>query len=351
MPIRRGQASRILRLALGVAAGAVLAASVPSPMAAGQKPLPCEYAGVERVVAVGDVHGAYDRYVEILRVAGVVDDHQHWAAGHAHFVQLGDVLDRGAESRKVIDFLRGLEDGARRAGGAVHFLLGNHEVMRMLGDLRYVAPGEYQAFATSNSEDLRRRYLERLPREERSKLPGELPLGWVEMRMAYGQDGDYGKWLRKLDTVIRVNDVIFVHGGLSPDVALKPCNTINDTVRRELGSDIDKTRAAPLQSLVASADGPLWYRGLAQESDDFLPKLDEILKLQGAKAIVVGHTVESGSRIEKRLGGKVFAIDTGMQPVYVPNGRASALEVKDGVFTAIYTDKREVLSRIPEARP
>ena len=86
--------------------------------------------------------------------------------------------------------------------------------------------------------------------------------------MAYGQDGDYGKWLRKLDTVIRVNDVIFVHGGLSPDVALKPCNTINDTVRRELGSDIDKTRAAPLQSLVASADGPLWYRGLAQESDD-----------------------------------------------------------------------------------
>jgi hypothetical protein len=343
MPVPRGRLAGFTRIVLGVLVAAVLAASLPARVAADQKPLPCEYQGVERVVAVGDVHGAYDRYVEILRVAGVLDDRQHWAGGHTHFVQVGDLLDRGADSRKVLDLLRDLEDGARRAGGAVHVLLGNHEVMRMLGDLRYVSPGEYEAFASGDSADLRRRYLERLSGEDRAKLPAELPLGFVELRIAFGQSGDYGRWLRKLDVVIRVNDVLFVHGGISPELASKRCNTINDTVRRELGPDLDKTRAAPLQSLVASENGPLWYRGLARESDDFAPKLDEILKLQGARAIVVGHTIQAGGRIEKRFGGKVFALDTGMQPAYVPDGRASALEIKDGVFTAIYTDRRDVL--------
>jgi hypothetical protein len=257
------------------------------------------------------------------------------------------MVDRGADSLKVINLLRDLEEPARRAGGAVHVLLGNHEVMRMLGDLRYVSPGEYKAFVNEDSEDIRRRYLERLSGEERARF-GVIPLGFVEMRIAFGQNGEYGRWLRRLDTVIRINDVLFVHGGLSPDVAKKSCKEINDTVRKELTSDIEKTRAAPLQSLVASASGPLWYRGLANEPDEFAAKLDDILKLQGAKAVVVGHTVQGTGRIEKRFGGKVFALDTGMQPEYVANGRASALEVKDGTFTAVYTDKHEVLLEPPK---
>jgi hypothetical protein len=343
MSTRGGLLVPFSRLVLGLLAAVALAASFPAPTAARAKSRPCEYQDVERVVAVGDVHGAYDRYVEILRLAGVLDDRQHWAGGRTHFVQLGDMVDRGADARKVLDLLRELQDGARAAGGAVHVLLGNHEVMRMLGDLRYVSAGEYAAFANAESDAVRRRYLERLAAGERAGLPPELPLGYVEMRMAFGRSGEYGKWLRKLDTVVRVNDVLFVHGGLSPDVAQKPCDAINDTVRRELGSEEDKTRVAPLKSLAASAEGPLWYRGLAKESDEFLPKLDEILKHQGARAIVVGHTVQGQGRIEKLFGGKVFALDTGMQPEYATGGRASALEIKDGVFTAIYTDRRDVL--------
>jgi hypothetical protein len=344
MPTHRALRARLARTASFLLLAAALAGLAAAPAAArSQKLRPCEYQGVERIVAVGDIHGAYDRFLEILRVAGVTDERNRWAGEHTHLVQIGDMVDRGPDSRKVIDFLRDLVDQARRAGGAVHVLLGNHEVMRMLGDLRYTTPGEYEAFVTPDSVNLRQRYVETL-RGDRSKVLAETPLGLVEMRIAFGRNGEYGQWLRSLDTVIRINDVVFVHGGLSPEVATNACNVINDTVRRELTTDLDRTRAAPLKSLAASPTGPFWYRGLSQESDDsFEPKVDEILSDQHAKAIVVGHTVQKSGRIEPRFGGRVFALDTGMQPAYAKGGRASALEIKDGVFTAIYTDRRDVL--------
>lgn len=335
--------TRLRQTVFAVLVAVVLAASLFVSPAAGQSAPPCEYQAVERVVAVGDVHGAYERYVEILRAAAVLDDHARWIGGRTHLVQLGDVVDRGADSRKVLDLLEDLEKQARRAGGEVHLLLGNHEIMRMLGDLRYVSPGEYDAFATTESAEIRRRSLQMLSREERANVPHDLPLGYMEMRSAFGRNGPYGRWLRRLNTVVRLNDVVFVHGGLSPDAGRMPCSVINDTVRRELTTDIDKTRAAPLQSLAASPDGPLWYRGLSTESADLAPKLDEILLKQKARAIVVGHTIQRNGRIQMLFGGSVFAVDTGMQPSYVPNGRPSALEIKDGVFSAIYTDSREVL--------
>src|SRR5262249_25877859 len=120
----------------------------------------CQFNGVDRVVAVGDVHGAHDRFVEILRTAGVLDDRSRWIGGRTHLVQLGDVVDRGPDSLKTLELLDGLQREAQRAGGAVHALLGNHEVMRMLGDLRYVTPGEYEAFTSTKSGEVRDAYVE-----------------------------------------------------------------------------------------------------------------------------------------------------------------------------------------------
>src|SRR6187397_2499035 len=133
--------------------------------ATGAAPSACAIDGVARIVAVGDAHGAYDRYVAILRAAGLIDDRQRWAGGRTHLVQTGDLLDRGAGSRQILDLLRRLERDAESKGGAVHVLLGNHEVMRMLGDLRYVSPGEYQGFATRDSEALRQQLAETGPPE------------------------------------------------------------------------------------------------------------------------------------------------------------------------------------------
>ena len=95
---------------------------------------PCEISTSERVVAIGDVHGAYEEFTGILRMAGLLDQRDRWSGGRAHLVQTGDVLDRGADSRKVIDLLRRLEREAAGAGGAVHALLGNHEFTRQVGD-------------------------------------------------------------------------------------------------------------------------------------------------------------------------------------------------------------------------
>jgi calcineurin-like phosphoesterase family protein len=313
-------------------------------------PLPaassCEFTGVDRVVAVGDVHGAYDRFVEILRIAGLVDGDARWVGGATHLVQLGDVVDRGPDSRKALDLLRRLERDSRSAGGQVHPLLGNHEVMRMLGDLRYTQPAEYEAFTSANSEKVRDDYLKTLSTSVggRDQPLQKFPLGLVEMRVAFGRDGDYGRWLRQLPATITINSVVFVHGGISPDVASLGCEAINDRVRRDLTSDLDKTRATPQASLAGRADGPLWYRGLAQEPDGFALKVEEIVAKLHARAIVVAHTVTPTNRVTTRFDGRVVEMDTGMQPAYVPDGRASALEIRGGTATAIYVDRKDAVT-------
>jgi Calcineurin-like phosphoesterase len=335
---------------------AFLAAWAAAPAEAAD--LPCEINGVERVVAVGDVHGAYDRFVEILKEAGILDSRARWSGGRTHFVQVGDVLDRGPDSRKVVDLLRRLEGEAEKAGGAVHALLGNHEVYRMIGDFRYTTSGEYRAFVTLESEELRGRVAAAVKPENRDMV-NALPLGSIEMRQAFAPEGEYGQWLRTLKAVVKINGVVFVHGGLDPASAELSCETMNQMARRELTDDMDKTLADPLKSFVAAGsesarvgypeDSPLYYRGLALEPDAFEPRADEVLAKQSARTIVIAHTVLTSGRIRVRWGGKVVQLDTGMQPAYVPGGRAAALEIRNGVFTAIYLDRHDVLFTQPAA--
>lgn len=338
MNLTRRRLLTLLALVL-VPAFAGLRAS-PIPVAPGT---PCEFDNVERIVAVGDVHGAYGRLLEILRAASVIDARNRWIGGRTHLVQTGDVLDRGPDSRPALEFLRRLARDADRQGGRVHALIGNHEVMRLLGDFRYVVPGEYAGFRNSDSEATRRAVLDKSPVDQRSRLDAETPLGMIEMIRAMAPGQDLGKYLRSLDTVVRINGIVFVHGGISPTVAPRTCTEINDTVRRELGPDFEMTRAKPGESLAASENGPLWYRGLANEPDTFAPEVKKILAAQHARAIVMGHTANPGP-IRHRFDNTVFLIDTGMQQAYLANGRASALEIRGGVFTAIYTDSRQVIA-------
>jgi hypothetical protein len=330
----------------GAALAAVLFAPAAPPVAAAGPP--CEFTGVDRIVAIGDVHGAYDRMVGILQTTGLIDTRLRWTGGKAHLVQLGDLLDRGPDSRKALDLLRKLEGDAPRAGGAVHVLLGNHEAMRMLGDLRYVVDDEYKAFVSNQSEDIKRSVAENVPKERRDQFLKETPLGQVEMMVAFGRQGLYGQWLRTLPVVIKINGVLFLHGGISPATADMSCEALNTAAQRELTEDLEKTREDSLHSLVGGEDGPLWYRGLAEEPDAFAPTVDDILARQKASTIVIGHTISPDFRIRSRFGGRVFQIDTGMNPAYVPQGRASALEIQKGVFTAIYADRRDVLPAPPD---
>lgn len=353
---------RMLRAVLA----ALLLAGWPT-VAAGQSSAAavCDLRTTERVVAVGDVHGAYDQFVGILRTAGLLDSRDRWSGGRAILVQTGDVLDRGPDSRKVLDLLRRLERDAARAGGRVYPLLGNHELMRMVWDWRDVSAGELAGFRTLDSADLRERAyaivsadVARRAREEertfdeaafREQFLKEIPLGYIEMRQAFDATGEYGKWLRERNAVIKINGIVFLHGGISAATAALGCAGINEAVRRDL-TVANPTAEQVLAMLSSSETGPLWYRGLALEPDPaFAPEVTKILGVLGARAIVIGHTVTAGFRIATRFDGRVIQIDTGMLGgAFYPGGMASALEIRGDALTAIYQKGRE---RLPVTAP
>lgn len=345
----------------------LLAALLLAPTVAAAAEDPCDIGDVARVVAVGDVHGGYDNFVSVLRMAGLVDEKARWSGGEAHLVQTGDLLDRGPDARRVLDLMMRLEKEAQKAGGRVHALLGNHEVMNMLGDLRYVNPEEYKSFRTHRSGELRERFYEQVLRDarERAKTSGEkldedafrkkfekeAPLGFVERTQALSASGEYGRWLRGRSVVARIDGVVFLHGGLTPEVAARGCRAINETVRREITTDLQKTRRDPQATLAAAEDGPLWYRGLAREDEATLaPMLERVLQAMDARAIVVGHTVTKTGRIQQRLDGRIVMIDAGMSPVY--GGHLAALEVRpEGRMIALYPGSREPITPVPASVP
>lgn len=270
---------------------------------------------LSRIVAVGDVHGDYDQFVKVLRAAKVIDKRNQWIAGKTRLVQTGDVLDRAANSRKVMDLLMRLEKQAKAAGGAVHALLGNHEAMVIMGDWRYVHPGEFAAFG-----------------------------GKAAFGKAMSAEGVYGKWLRSHDTVVKLDGALFLHGGLRADYADRSLEEINRTVREEL----DKP---PAPGITTDPRGPMWDRRLSiGNEEDASDELAIVLKAFGASHMVVGHTVFTGG-IATRAGGRLIRIDVGLSAFY--RGPAACLVIEDGVFYEVrHPDtKRKLDLGVPAAPP
>jgi hypothetical protein len=326
----------------------------PGPSAQ-QRSDPCHIDGVRRIVAVGDAHGAYPEFVRILRAAGVIDSRDRWSGRDTYLVQTGDVLDRGPDSRRVLDLLRRLERDAPKTRGRVISLVGNHEVMRLLAEMRDSNPAEVEAFRTARSAEIRDaarvKWLEAeratakrngIPiddAESIARFDRETPLGFVEMLYAFSRDGDYGRWIRANHAAVRINGILFLHGGVSPRLAPLGCEGINAGVRTEITTGLEQLRRAPMQSLSMSEDGPLWYRGLAREEEaTFAPEVDKILDAVRARAIVIGHTVSETGRIRPRFNGRIVQIDTGMLTSVYQGGRPSALEIVGNTWTAIYED-------------
>jgi hypothetical protein len=311
------------------------------------------FSGVDRIVAIGDVHGDYNAFLTVLRDAGIIDSKDRWSGGKTHLVQTGDILDRGPDSRRVMELLQSLEKQAVKAGGRVHSLLGNHEVMNMMGDLRYVVPGEFAAFRTADSERLRDSYWDRQTRhrtpkpgpEERQKWDAEHPLGWVEHRTQFGSDGDYGQWMRAKNAVVKVNDTLFLHGGLSAKFAAVSLDDLNRTIRKEL-SAIPRIKTD--SAIITDNNGPLWYRGLALEDGPETARLvDSLLQFHGVKRIVIGHTTTPGA-ILQRFDGRVVTIDVGLSAYYGDN-RACLLMEGQKLFAIHRGQKIELPGPGPEA--
>src|SRR5579871_4069764 len=198
-------------------------------------------AAPERVVAIGDIHGDLDDFVKILQRAGLIDTNRRWTARNTTLVQTGDMVDRGPKSRGILDLVMQLQKDASRQNSRFIVLLGNHEVMDMYGDLRYVVPADYASFADDKSERRRKSAFESYAGLNESTAAAneeqwmkDHPAGFIEHRQAFGPDGKYGKWLRSLPAVAKVNDSIFLHGGLKTDFATFKIEQINEAVSNEI---------------------------------------------------------------------------------------------------------------------
>ncbi len=292
------------------------------PPAADAAPLPTarpslirnEWTGVERTVAVGDVHGDFEQFVMVLESAGLLDGEGNWVGGRTHLVQTGDVLDRGPDSRKVMDLLMKLEKQAEEAGGRVHVLIGNHEAMNVYGDLRFVSPGEFAAFL---DETAGRFSYPQAPQEEarpvldRSQWDPGHPPGMLEHRAALSPEGPYGKWIAGHNAVVKIDDTLYVHAGISPKYAEWTLDEINEKVRDELRNPQQLHGGIVIDEL-----GPLWYRGLADGDEARLsPLVDGLLGTFGVSRIVIGHSYTGGA-IMPRFGGRVLMVDAGISRAY-----------------------------------
>ncbi|MBP9035472.1 MAG: metallophosphoesterase [Pseudomonadales bacterium] len=358
--------------------------------------------GVERVVAVSDIHGAHQELVATLQTAGVVDAAQRWSAAGTHLVIVGDIVDRGDDSRASMDLLMRLEPEAAAAGGKVHVVLGNHDVMNIVGDLRYTTKGEYAAFAAEESPVVREAAFQRhlsgrasdttAVEDVRREFDHAYPPGFFAHRAAFAAGATYGKWLLGKPLLLQINDTLFVHAGMSQAAAGIGRTAINGAFRGQLleyaglleqlmaqgvvdpATDFyelpDRIGAARVagasaqdpdaakrvdrllalhESLIHGPASPLWYRGnvgcgpLIEQA-----RLESALKNFNGARLVVGHTPTWRRRVWSRLDGRVVQIDTGMLQSYY-SGQGAALLLEGQRMSAIY---RGEAAAVPvEAQP
>lgn len=368
----------LLRVALA-AALLVLAPRQPAP---------------SRIVAIGDIHGSAAGLDAILRRAGLADGNR-WTGGSATLVQTGDMTDRGAGVRAVLDRLVALETQAPAAGGRVQILLGNHEVMNLLGDTRDATAEIFKSFADGESESRRDRAydaaarLDRAATLDKAQWLREHPVGYLEYREAFKPNGRYGRWLRSKPILAELDGTVFIHGGINADFSAGSLDEINRRARREIAEwdagvrwleqqkrvlpfstfveVLDAARAeltrfvgyqkegtltdehvraaallTPIDGIGASSlmnpEGPLWFRGFSNWTDEEGPPMvAALLAKHRVKRFVTGHTPQPNGTIRERFGGALFLIDTGMLggTVY-PGGRPAALEIAGGTVTPLY---------------
>ena len=236
------------------------------------------------LLVVADSHGEFGIFVQLLQGQHVIDESLRWSFGRGHLVVLGDVFDRGAHQLEILWLLYQMQAEAAAAGGGVEFLLGNHEAMVLRGDLRYLHP-RYPASAQA--------------------------LGAASYAALFSADSLLGQWLRTRAVALTFDDVLLVHGGVSPEALARgmlPAQ-LNRIVRQVLDGTADPATSEP-HDFAMRSHGPLWYRGYFALDDRpaaaSTADVEAILQRLNVDAILVGHT--KMSRVTPLYGGRVIAV-------------------------------------------
>ncbi|ABI38166.1 metallophosphoesterase [Shewanella sp. MR-4] len=249
------------------------------------------YTHAGKIVALSDVHGQFDVMINLLKAHKIIDDQHHWAFGDGHMVMTGDMFDRGHQVNEVLWFLYELDKEAQAAGGRLHLLMGNHEQMVFRGDLRYVNE-RYQ----TSAQLLNRSY-----------------------DALYNKDTEIGRWLRSKNTMVKINNLLFMHGGISPEWVERKLNIsdANQLFRQHLDDKKEDLKQNDLLNFLFFTNGPTWYRGYFKDVLNE-QEIDQILNYFKVDHIIVGHT--SQDRVLGLYHNKIIAIDSSIK-----NGQSGEL--------------------------
>jgi hypothetical protein len=243
------------------------------------------YNGDFTVAALSDLHGQYDLMLKLLSNNKIIDENNKWGFGSNHLVINGDVLGRGDKVTEILWFLYSLEQQAIAAGGNLHLLLGNHEVMVLNNRLKY----------------MHKKYLE-------SALILKQPFSEL-----FSQNSVLGAWIRSKNVLVKINDSLFVHGGLHPDLVNENMSlaTINNIFKENLvESELEAPRLG-MAKFLHTTNGPIWYRGYFNEIKATPEEIDRLLTYFKVARIVVGHT--SQDQVVSLYQDSVIGIDTSMK--------------------------------------
>ncbi len=262
-----------------------------------------EYARPKKMLVLSDIEGNFGAFRKLLQAAGVIDDSLHWVFGDGHLVLLGDFVDRGNMVTELHWLIYALEDQAAASKGKVHYILGNHELMNMSGDLNYLHAKYHR-----NSGLLQHNYMQLV-----------------------GPESEIGRWLATKNIAERIGNLLFVHAGMSGYMNLMalPLKEVNSMARPYY---YDSTFKYPDQriELLFSDYGPFWYRGYyAGQSKATMPQIDSTLSIYNVKHIVTGHTIVA-PHIATYHQGKVIDID-----VHHAGGHSEALLIEKNEMVRI----------------
>lgn len=277
------------------------------------------YDNVSRIYVLSDIHGEYEYLVDNLITNHIIDNSHNWIWGDGHLVINGDIFDRGDMVTEILWLIYSLEQQAAQTGGAVHFILGNHEIMVMQGDNRYVND----------------KYLKGICKKTR-----------IKHEDLYGPYTALGRWLRTKNTAIKINNIMFVHGGIGPDLIDSGMTIARLNNISRYGLTLNSMQYSQNDSVkyLFKSYGPFWYRGYHYEMEDRYSQITEAqvdreLDFYQASAIVVGHTeIDSLSGL---YSNKIFAVDI---PFDELNGLEGLL-IEDGKFYRVKVNGTRILLR------
>ena len=273
---------------------------------------------IENIFAVGDVHGEFYEMIKLLLYNSVIDENLNWIWGNGHLVFTGDIFDRGDYVTECLWFIYKLEQQAEKAGGKVHFVLGTHELLKFTKFNGYLSD-KYNYLFT-----------------QRYKLYYDY----------YSEKFLLGKWLRSKNTLIKINDNLFVHGGISPEFfeLELTVDTLNYLTRKFFKKTYKYKRNKIIQTIIGK-NGPYWYRGFNKNEEGKIDIneafIDKVLKFYGVSRIIFAHT--EVEEIMPAINGKLINIDI---PMGVKELESQALLIKGNKYYKVYTNKPPVLIKV-----